>query len=267
MTPERYSHGHHESVLRSHRWRTAENSAAFLLAHLAPDATILDLGCGPGTITVDLAERVPGGRVLGVDREPAVLEQARALARERDARNVDFAVGDVYDLDLARGTFDVVFVHQVLQHLREPVRALRALRAVLAPGGLLAVRESDYGAFTWYPPDPRLEAWMSVYHQLTARNGASADAGRELPAWVRAAGFVDLEVSCTVWSYCRPEERRWWGGLWAERVTSSEFARQTLEYGLATPDDLAQFAAAFRAWADDEDGCFHVPSVEVLARA
>lgn len=73
-----YTHGHHESVLRSHTWRTAENSAAYLLGSLRPHMRILDIGCGPGTITADLAERVPEGHVTGVDRSPEIVERARA---------------------------------------------------------------------------------------------------------------------------------------------------------------------------------------------
>ncbi len=267
MVQERYSHGHHESVLRSHRWRTAENSAGFLLAHLRPDARVLDVGCGPGTITVDLATRVPAGRVLGIDIAPEVLAAGRELARDRGVSNVDFVVGDVYGLDLEDASVDVVYVHQVLQHLREPVRALVEMRRVLAPGGLLAARESDYGAFTWAPADPRLDAWLAAYHRLTARNGATADAGRALHVWVRSAGFSDLEVTSSTWTFARPEERRWWGELWADRVTQSAFATQCQEYDIATPADLERFATAFRAWSRDQDGCFHVPSVEVLARA
>src|SRR5215471_20884375 len=68
-----YLHGHHDSVLRSHRWRTAENSAGYLLPRLAPDARVLDVGCGPGTITADLAARVPGGHVTGIDAAADVL--------------------------------------------------------------------------------------------------------------------------------------------------------------------------------------------------
>ncbi len=267
MVPERYSHGHHESVLRSHRWRTAKNSAGFLLARLRPDARVLDVGCGPGTITVDLATRVPTGQVLGIDIVPEVLDSGRALARARDVTNVTFAVGDAYDMEIDDASFDVVYAHQVLQHLREPVRALSEMRRVLVPGGLLAVRESDYGAFTWAPADPRLDEWMAAYHLLTARNGATADAGRFLHVWVRSAGFTDREVTASTWTYARPEERQWWGELWADRVTQSAFATQCLEYGIATPADLERFATAFRAWSRDEDGCFHVPSDEVLARA
>src|SRR6202012_2361401 len=98
--PEVYTHGHHESVLRSHKWRTAQNSAAYLLPHLAADATVLDVGCGPGTITADLADRV---------------------------------------------------------------RALREMRRVTRPGGLVAVRDADYGGMTWYPAAPALDDWLALY--------------------------------------------------------------------------------------------------------
>ncbi len=88
-----YTHGHHESVLRSHTWRTARNSAAYLLGALKPHMRILDIGCGPGTITADLAALVPDGHVTGLDREPGILERARAVADERGLTNADFVTG------------------------------------------------------------------------------------------------------------------------------------------------------------------------------
>ncbi|MGH9018725.1 MAG: methyltransferase domain-containing protein, partial [Acidimicrobiales bacterium] len=117
----RYTHGHHASVLRSHLWRTAENSAAYLLPHLRPGLEVLDIGCGPGTITADLARRVAPGRVVGLDRAPDVVDRARAdAAGATDARAVtalSFVVGDTYALGYPNASFDVVHAHQVLQHL------------------------------------------------------------------------------------------------------------------------------------------------------
>lgn len=258
-----YTHGHHASVLRSHRWRTAENSAGYLLPHLRAGMDLLDLGCGPGTITMDLARRVAPGRVLGLDSSPEVIEQATAAAGETPAT---FAVGDAYALDLSDASFDVVHAHQVLQHLGDPARALREAHRVLRPGGLLAVRDSDYGAFFWSPPDPALDDWLRLYHELTRRNGADADAGRSLPGWVRAAGFVDVVVTSSNWTFADDDARHWWGRLWADRVRQSAFATQAVEYGLADEADLAAIATGWERWSDEADGLFVVPSVEVLAR-
>ena len=122
-SPDPYIHGHSDSVLRSHRWRTAENSAAYLLPHLADGMRLLDVGCGPGTLTVDLAARVGTGEVVGVDVSEAVLAEAAAHAGEEKAGNVTFRAGDFRALDFPAGSFDVVHAHQVLQHLRDPVGA------------------------------------------------------------------------------------------------------------------------------------------------
>jgi ubiquinone/menaquinone biosynthesis C-methylase UbiE len=271
MSDDVYTHGHHESVLRSHEWRTAENSAPHLLPHLRPGQRVLDLGCGPGTITVDLARRVsPGGSVLGIDPADDVVARARRNhADTGDAElDVTFAVGDAYALEHAPGTFDVVHAHQVLQHLTDPVRALREARRVLRPGGLLAVRDSDYAGFFWAPADPRLDRWSELYHQVTRRNGAEADAGRHLRRWVREAGFDDLEVTSSTWTFTEPDARTWWGSLWADRLTApgSNFGEQALRYGLAGRAELEDLAAGFHAWATEPEAIFVIPHVEVLAR-
>src|SRR5690606_34502425 len=120
-----------------------------------------------------------------------VVSQAEEARLERGTQNVSFEVGDVYALDQPDGTFDVVHAHQVLQHLTDPVAALVEARRVLRSGGLLAVRDSDYACKAWAPADPVLDRWLELYHQVTARNGAEADAGRYLLGWAHAAGFAD----------------------------------------------------------------------------
>jgi len=261
-----YTHGHHESVLRSHAWRTAANSAAYLLGELRPGQRLLDVGCGPGTITLDLARRVAPGGVTGIDMSPEVLGAAEALRLRQGIHNVVFAPGDVYALSFDDGGFDVIHLHQVLQHLSEPVRALRELRRVLAPGGVLGARDADYAGFIWSPADPLLDRWLALYHALTARNGAEADAGRSLPRWAREAGFTDVRVTSSTWTFADPVSRAWWGGLWADRVSRSAFAEQSLAYGLSDHDELASIAAAWRRWSEAPDAVFVVPHVEILAR-
>src|SRR3954447_5945395 len=184
-----YTHGHHESVLRSHRWRTAENSAGYLLPHLTSGATLLDVGCGPGTITADLAGAVAGVTALEVTGD--ALGLARAEIDRRGVANVEFAVGDVHALDFPDDTFDVVHAHQVLQHLGDPVTALREMRRVTRTGGAGAVRDADYAAMSWWPPNPRLDRWLELYRAAARANGGEPDAGRRVIAWARSAGFTD----------------------------------------------------------------------------
>ncbi|BAU87157.1 ubiE family methyltransferase [Streptomyces laurentii] len=262
-----YTHGHHESVLRSHRWRTAENSAAYLLPELKPGLTVLDVGCGPGTISADLAARVaPGGRVVAVDSAPDVVDAARAVAAERGLDNVEFAVADVHALDFADDSFDVVHAHQVLQHVGDPVQALRELRRVCRPGGVVAVRDSDYDAFTWFPSAPGLDRWLELYRRVARSNGGEPDAGRRLVSWARAAGFTDVTASAGTWCFAAPEERAWWSGMWADRTTASGYARRAVEGGHATLEELTAIADAWRSWGVQDDGWFVVLHGEILCR-
>ena len=201
--------------------------------------------------------------MLGVDVSAEVIDQATTASPDS---GVEFAVADGYHLDLADASFDVVHAHQVLQHLTDPVGALTEWARVLRPGGLLAVRDSDYAGFFWAPADARLDRWLVLYHELTARNRAEADAGRFLPAWVRAAGYADVVVGSSTWTFADPADRAWWGGLWADRVQQSSYATQAVDAGLADEAELADIAAGWRDWAAQPDGVFVVPHVEVLAR-
>ena len=261
-----YTHGHHESVLRSHRWRTAENSVGYLLPLLKPGMRLLDVGCGPGTITMDLAELVGrDGRVTALERTDDALALARAEAGRRAVTNVDFVVGDVQDLDLADGSFDVVHAHQVLQHVDDPVRGLREMGRVCRPGGTVAARESDYGAFTWVPRVPELDRWLELYRQVARSNEAEPDAGRRLLSWARAAGLVDVTAGSSTWCFSTPTDRAWWGGLWADRIVGSDLARQAVDRGLATAAELAAIGDGWRVWAAHDDGWFSVLHGEILA--
>lgn len=261
-----YTHGHHESVLRSHTWRTAANSAAYLLDSLKPHMQILDIGCGPGTITADLAELVPDGHVTGVDRAPEIVARARATAAERGLDNTDFAVADVHALDYPDDTFCVVHAHQVLQHVGDPVRALREMTRVTRPGGFIAVRDSDYAAMTWYPLVPGLDDWLDLYRRVARANGGEPDAGRRLYSWALAAGLTDVTATSSTWTFATEEERAWWSGLWADRTVASAYADRATSGGHATEEELRAVSGAWREWGRSTDGWFAVLHAEILAR-
>lgn len=263
---EEYTHGHHESVLRSHTWRTVENSAAYLIPELRTGQSLLDVGCGPGTITVDLARRLAPGRVVGIDASASVVKRAEALARDEGVTNTTFQVGDAYSLDFPDESFDIVHAHQVLQHVANPVAAVREIRRVLKPGGILAARDADYGGVVWYPELPGLRQWMIIYRHVLYWNGGRPDAGRALKAWARLGGFTDVASSASIWCFTSDAEREWWGESWAQRATESNFAAHAIASGAAELADLQTIAAAWRQWVANPDGWFGMPHGEILAR-
>ncbi|MCA1842808.1 MAG: methyltransferase domain-containing protein [Actinobacteria bacterium] len=267
-TGDTYIHGHSDSVLRSHRWRTAANSAAYLLPHLADGMRLLDVGCGPGTLTVDLARLVgPEGHAVGVDVSASVIQEATAHATAEGVGNVRFSAGDFREVDVADGSFDVVHAHQVLQHLRDPVGALAAMGRLARPGGIVAARDSDYPAFLWTPADPRLDRWREIYMAVSDRNGTFGDAGRRLLRWALDAGLEDIAYTTSTWTFATPADRAWWGDLWAERTVTSSLADQAVDYGVATRAELEEVAGGFRAWAERPDGTFVLLHGEVVGRS
>lgn len=261
----RYTHGHHETVLRSHNSRTVANSAAYLAPHLSADLTLLDIGAGPSTITADFAARV--AHVTAVEVSESALNLSRALAAERGIANMTFAVQDVHALDFADDTFDVVHAHQVLQHVADPVQALSEMRRVAKPGGIVAARDADYAGFLAFPLMAELDDWLDLYRAAARANGGEPDAGRRLLSWARAAGFTDVTATASTWCYATPEERDWWGGMWADRILHSALAEQLIHERRATQAELERISAGWRRWATSEDGWYLVPHGEVLCRA
>ncbi|QLL06856.1 class I SAM-dependent methyltransferase [Mycobacterium vicinigordonae] len=262
-----YTHGHHESVLRSHRRRTAEDSAGYLLPHLRAGISLLDIGCGPGTITADFATRIAPGSVTAVEQTDDALSLARAEMESRGLRNVAFLTSDVHALDLPDDTFDVVHAHQVLQHVADPVQALREMKRVCAPGGIVAARDADYAGFIWYPRLEPLDRWRELYERAARDNGGEPDAGRSLLAWARQAGFADITPGASTWCYATDDTRKWWGGMWADRILHSDLGHQLTDSGLATTAELEEISAAWRMWAADPDGWLAIPHGEILCRA
>ncbi len=261
-----YTHGHHESVLRSHASRTASDSAAYLVPHLTHGLRVLDVGSGPGTITADFARLVAPGEVLGLDRSPSVVAAATALAAKQHLANLSFDTGDIYDLEFPDDTFDVVHAHQVLQHLTDPVEALREMRRVARPGGIVAVRDADFHGMFWYPELPELDEWMDLYQRVARHNNAEPDAGRRLVGWVQAAGLTEVTPSSANWLYASADQRAWLSGVWADRVEKSALADQAMAYGMANAAGLARIASGWRRWGASGDGWFLMPNGEVIAR-
>lgn len=225
-------------------------------------------GCGPGTITVDIASRVPDGHVTGVDYAPEPLEGARAHAAEKNVKNVEFSVADVFSLPFPDDTFDITFAHHVIQHTTDPVRALREMRRVTKPGGIVANREGDLSFFTYYPENEALSRLNQWFGQLARANGCEPYAGRRVHAWARQAGFEMSRITrtATTWCYSTPEEREFWAMAGVNRLQNSKMPESLKKFGLGTDDEIKEVVQALKDWMADEDGWFALIHGEIIAR-
>lgn len=140
--PPKYYVGQANNIVNVFAKRTAEDSCAYLLPSLTPNMTILDIGCGPGSITIDLARHVPRGRVVGVDIEAAAptLEKGRAQAEREGVTNVEFQTGNGYTPPFPDNTFDATHSHQVIHQIDDPVHFVREMHRVTKPDGFVASR-------------------------------------------------------------------------------------------------------------------------------
>jgi ubiquinone/menaquinone biosynthesis C-methylase UbiE len=262
-----YSHGHHSSVVQSHARRTAQNSAAFLLPYIKSNHTILDIGCGPGSITVDFAALVPDGKVIGGDAVSDVLQQATTLAESRKQTNISFETIDANNLPYSDDSFDIVFCHQLLQHVKDPIGVLKEMRRVAKPGGIVAARDADYRTFAWYPEPPALDKWGRVYQDVAKANGGEPNAGRYLHIWARKAGFKPEEVHFTWNSWLfQGEQAVSWGDSWCQRTLHSAFPDTAKKHDLATQADLEEISKAWKDWGREDGAFIAIPNGEILCR-
>jgi SAM-dependent methyltransferase len=194
--PETYTPGYSEPTLRLMLGRTAAKHAAFFTPFLQSGMRLLDCGCGPGTITVDLAKLVSPGQVFGIDLEPGQVRFARDRARQMQT-NASFEVASIYALPFQDGHFDAVFAHALFEHLREPVRALREIRRVLRPSGLVGIRGPDWAGWVVHPLTPLLEDAFRLFKEIQIANGGNPYVGRTLKGLLREAGFSNISVSAS----------------------------------------------------------------------
>ena len=263
---EKYTHGHAAATVRQHGRRTADEAAAFLLPLLQPGMRLLDVGCGPGSITRGLAQRLAPGEVVGLDLSRETLASAREDAAQRGLTNLTYVEGSVYQIPFPDASFDVAYAHQVTQHLRKPADALGEMLRVLRPGGLVGIRDVDWGTVSYWPIDPRIDRFIETHFKTWYQNGGEPRMGRGLKALFNAAPLTDVQVTADVWCYTTPEEATEWGESYAERLLTSPMGGRMVEYGFATRADLEAMAAGFRAWAAHPDAFWAFTQMATVAR-
>lgn len=246
----RYSEtrGYGTPVVNVMAGRTAEREGAFFLAHLRPGMRVLDVGCGPGTITLGLARAVAPGEVVGIDVEPSQIEAARALADEQGIANLRFATGRDEALDFPDGSFDAVFSYAVIEHVPDPVAVLREMRRVVRHGGLAGVDASDWGGRVTEPQVPAIEEAIAVYLRLWEHNGGHARLGRQQRRLMRTAGFGQLQTTAGTLQLT-PRAGEFMAGL----VSAPRFVERVTMLGWTDRETIERWVAAFRPWDQDPD--------------
>ncbi|KAI5476479.1 methyltransferase-UbiE family [Pseudohyphozyma bogoriensis] len=265
-TSSNYTLGQNQGILNSFAKRSIASSAVYLEPHLLPSHRLLDAGCGPGSISIDFASHVK--EVVGVDQSEKAIEAARKNAREAGTGNVEFQVADINELPFGEGEFDVVHVHQVLLYLPSPLKTLQELRRVTAPGGVIAIREADFGTSILHPPSPPLERFRELFYQVTRKNGGEPETGRRLLEYALKAGFERESVTCSSSSVCfsTKEEIERWGKTWSEASVNSDFARTAVEEGFAKKEELEEISEAWKVWMGSEGAWSSMTSGEILCR-
>ncbi len=234
--------------------RHASTHAAFFVGHIKSGMSILDCGCGPGSITLDLAELVSPGQAFGIDIDAGHLERARMLQLARNVRNVEFRVGDLNQLPFDDDTFDAVFAHGVIEYFRDPVHAFAEMRRVMKSNGVLGARHGDWGGFLLTAKNPYAKKAFSVFVRLMKRNGGDPYFGRNQVSYLRKAGFARTisSASYDCWT-STPETARRVGRLMKAYFASEEFVRPVLEHNMADAGALEKMQRAFDDWGDDQN--------------
>jgi SAM-dependent methyltransferase len=191
---ERYTLGYDAAALAFVSRRTLESHGAFFIPHLRPGLQVLDVGCGPGTMTVGIAAYIGTGRVIGVDMGDSQVQLATQRAAEQGIANAEFRTGNAYALPFADAQFDALFSHALLEHLREPVRAMREFLRVLKPGGVMGVATPDWSGFLVGPSNPAVDAAIDAFKALQVGNGGDVNTGHKLSQFAVDAGFEGVTL-------------------------------------------------------------------------
>ena len=228
--------------------RSSAICAAHLLPHLRPGLRLLDLGCGPGTISVGLAVAVAPGELHGIDMEESQIEMARAAASAGGHENAEFRVGDATALPYEDASFDVVHCHAVLTHVPDTQAVLTEAKRVLKPGGLMSARELLGRAWFIEPEIGVEEAW-EAFLKLLAANGGHPQIGKELKGAFVDAGFTNIRASASFESYGTADDVSFFVGLVNGWFFDPKTMGAAIQLGVADRDQFDAWRSALDEWS------------------
>ena len=263
-TQSGYTMGYDEDFRQMLTWRSAETHAAHLLPYLEPGLSVLDFGCGPGTISVGLARAVAPGELHGIDMEESQIDLARAAAKAGGHSNATFHVGDVTDLPFDDNTFDVAHCHAVLNHVPDTLAALTEVKRVLKPGGMVSCRELVAASCFSEPADKLKEAWV-VFSTLVAANGGHPEMGKQLKARLIEAGFAAIRATASFDMFSTPQGIAFLDSVVTEWFFSPRVIAAATTYGLATHEQFDEWRLAQNEWRDHPGAVGAVAFGEAIA--
>ena len=243
--------GYSEEILQSLMRRNANTNAAYLLPHLSPGQLALDVGSGPGNISVGLAQAVEPGTLYGIDREQSQVDMARALAASLGQGNAVFEVGDVNSLPFEDGYFDVAHCHDVLMHIPDTQAVLAEVRRVLKPGGIIGCREMIVQSSFTYPDYGVIDRAWETFGDMIATDGGHPQMGKDLKTQLDRAGFTDARITACFDIYSTPEEVELIHEVASQWFLSEEMMETARHYGASTEELSEAIRVAYERWKDD----------------
>lgn len=218
----------------------------------------LDVGCGGGQVTADLARLVgPTGWALGIDADEEIVGLAWQQARDEGIENVAFRVGRAEEL--AETGFHLAYTRLLLDVVADPAAVLRVMGRAVLPGGVVAAEEPEVSSCFCHPPNAAFRRWIGWFSETMRRRGGDPEIGPRLPALFRAAGLEDIGLQLVHLAWLRgPEKWLPWMTMAAVReavlaegvTTASEFdaAREELRVLTEDPHTIVASARTFQVW-------------------
>ena len=264
ITKDNRSHGVTPGLRQDYVKRTAEHQAAFALPHLRPGMDLLDVGCGPGSITLGLARAVAPGHVIGIDHDKKHIQAARAMAVDNGVDNISFEIGDALNLPFDNCAFEAVYENDLFTHLAQnAVRAAREAYRLLKEGGILAARDVDVQSAVWgnqSEPIKELDRLMIAWQR---ERGSDVTLGKRLPAILREAGFIHIGKSVSADSKGDPESVQSHTQI-TLNLLDGPFGKAILDNGWGDKATVERLKGAIRAWGGHPDSFFANVHVEVI---
>ncbi len=226
--------------------------------------SLLDVGCGPGSITLGLAQVVAPGHVTGINHDWEHLEAAKARAAKQGATNMTFQLGDAFALPFEEGTVDAAFENNMFTHLAQnSIQAASDVYRVLKPGGFLAARDVDASAVVWgnfTEPLRELDRLFIAWHQS---RGSDITLGKRLPTILREAGFTNTIKRVSADTKGDPEATRSHADITIS-LLDGPFGRDIVDNGWADQYTVEQLKESIREWGEHPDAFFANVHVEVI---